>query len=83
MKPSNLCRVSTAEGSDKLEPLEIQTRFPWVSSWSQDGRELFYISKAPRKLMKVDVSLGPKMSLGRPEALFDFQFIGCDPIRVG
>ena len=32
-------------------------------------------------MMKVDVNLGAKVSLGRPEALFDFQFMGCAPIR--
>ncbi len=31
--------------------------------------------------MKVDVNLGPKYSVGTPQALFDFQFYDCYPIR--
>jgi eukaryotic-like serine/threonine-protein kinase len=50
-------------------------------AWSPDGRELFYVSLPPRKMMKVDVRLSPDVWVGRPQALFDFAFQICDPIR--
>lgn len=38
--------------------------------WRKDGRELFYIG-ADRKLMVVDVKLGPHFQVGVPKPLFD------------
>jgi hypothetical protein len=44
-------------------------------------REMFYVSLAPAKMMKVDLRLGPDVWVGRPQALFDFTFVQCGPVR--
>jgi serine/threonine-protein kinase len=69
---------SFPDGSRKLA---ISNRGGAEPAWSSDGRELFYRSFDPRKIMKVDLDLGPRSSVGLPKALFDFHFEICGPTR--
>ena len=57
-------RISTGVGSQ--------------AQWRSDGRELFYISP-DRKLMVVDVKLGPPLEVGVPKPLFDTRILTSGP----
>jgi sugar lactone lactonase YvrE len=50
-------------------------------AFSADGRELFFLSWPPDKMMKVDIAPGPAPRVGRPTPLFDFQFLTAGGIR--
>lgn len=39
--------------------------------WSRDGRELFYVTASPRKMMAIGVPLEPGSAWGHPRVLFD------------
>ena len=60
-------RVSTGGGSQP--------------SWRRDGREMFYIT-ADRKLMAVDVSLGPTFKAGIPKTLFATRNLNLTEVRT-
>lgn len=50
--------------------------------WGPDGRELFYWDVAFKKLMKVDVVPGEKLSAGPPAALFAFNAAPSGSVRT-
>ena len=66
------------DGSRKLA---ISNQGGIEPAWSPDGRELFYRSFDPPKIMKVDLELGPRASVGLPKALFDDHYTLCYPMR--
>ena len=44
--------------------------------WSPDGRTLYYLTSPPvREMMAVPIDAGPPMTVGIPEALFEFRFV--------
>jgi len=49
--------------------VQVSTNGGMQSRWRRDGKELFYMSP-DRKLMAVDVTLGPVLSFGTPHELF-------------
>src|SRR5262249_27461606 len=42
--------------------------------WSRDGRDLFYISRPPARLMAVPIRTGPTLDRDNPKALFDWAY---------
>ena len=50
----------------------VQTCALPISLWSPDGRELFYASSA--KLMAVDISSTPTLTVGSPHLLFEGRY---------
>ncbi|MBP2671818.1 MAG: serine/threonine protein kinase [candidate division NC10 bacterium] len=66
---------------DPSRRVQISNQGGTQLSWSPDMREMFYVSLAPAKMMKVDLRLGPDVWVGRPQALFDFTFVQCGPVR--
>jgi Tol biopolymer transport system component len=69
---------SFPDGNNKIKVTDQGGSAP---AWSADGRELFYVSWAPAKMMKVDIKLGTNPTVGFPQPLFDFQFLLCGAIR--
>jgi serine/threonine-protein kinase len=66
-EPSRKVQVSTQGGNEPC--------------WSPDMRELFYVSLPPMKMMAVGLRLSPDVWVGRPQPLFDFQFVHTSPLR--
>ncbi len=71
---SGVQEVFVRRFAESEERLQVSVAGGTQPRWRGDGRELFYVAP-DRRLMAVEVTLGPRLEVGSPRALFSTQIL--------